>query len=102
MKPEKIRKFLGELNDLDFRFLRLQCQVANDARTLVFKFSISREEFCVELGISQEDYDAYMTGGYNYTLMDTAKLQALYVRHETKRAAEEAKHLGIRLTGEDE
>ena len=101
MKAEKVRKFLAGLTDLEYRYLRLQCQVANDARTIVHKHNISREEFCIEMKISQEEYDAYMTGGFNYTLMDMARLQALYIRYETKRVAEEAKKTVTTTTEDD-
>ena len=85
MKAEKVRKFLASLTDLEYRYLRLQCQVANEARDIVMTFNISREEFCVHMGITQEEYDMYMTGGYEYDLMQMAKLQALHFKYESER-----------------
>jgi len=35
MEAQQIRKFLANLSDLDYRYLRIQCSMANDARTLV-------------------------------------------------------------------
>lgn len=90
MEAKEIRKFLGSLNDLDFRYLRIQISMANDARTLVKDFNLSREQFCELIQISQKEYDKYMTGGFNYDIRKMALIQAAFCKLQMERTKEEA------------
>lgn len=90
MEAKEIRKFLGSLNDLDFRYLRIQISMANDARTLVKDFNLSREQFCELIQISPKEYDKYMTGGFNYDIRKMALIQAAFCKLQMERTKEEA------------
>ena len=41
MKAIEVRKFLTSLDDLDFRYLRIQLSMANDARNMISEFNLS-------------------------------------------------------------
>ena len=91
MKKDKIRSFLSNLSDLDYRYLRLQCSLANDARTLVKDFLLTREQFCERMKIQLSEYDSYMNGGFEYTIMHMAMIQAYFMELSMEKSKEEAK-----------
>lgn len=100
---DKISKFLSDLSDIEFRYLRLCTQMANDARQVVLDHNLSKEQFCNEMCIDLADYNKYMRGGYEYSLKTMASLQALYVRLKTEEAAKEAKKFtGVIVKDPDE
>lgn len=90
MEAKEIRKFLGDLNDLDFRYLRIQISMANDARTLVKDFNLTKEQFCELMQISPKEYNKYMTGGFNYDIRKMALIQAAFCKLQMERTKEEA------------
>lgn len=91
MKKDKVRTFLSSLTDLDYRYLRLQCQMANDARNLVKEFLLTKEEFCERMKLKPSEYDSYMTGEYPYTVMHMAMLQAYFMELSMEKSRLEAK-----------
>ena len=91
MRKDKVRTFLSRLNDLDYRYLRLQCQMANDARNLVKDFLLTKEQFCERMKLELSEYDSYMTGGYQYTVMHMAMIQAYFMELSMERSRLEAK-----------
>ena len=44
MKALEVRKFLTDLNDVDFRYLNIQLSMARDARNLIQEFNLSKEK----------------------------------------------------------
>lgn len=84
-----VRQFLSKLSDIDFRYLRLQIQMANDARNLIKEFNLSKEEFCKLLDISEKHYQQYLNGGFEYDIMKMALMNAAYCKLSTERAAKE-------------
>ena len=96
MEKDKVRMFLNSLNDLDYRYLRLQCQMANDARHIVNEFLITKEQFCERMKLDVSEYDSYMNGGYEYTVMHMAMIQAYYIELSMEKSKLEANE---RFTG---
>jgi transcriptional regulator with XRE-family HTH domain len=99
MEAKEIRKFLGDLNDLDFRYLRIQISMANDARTLVRDFNLSKEQFCELIQISPKEYNKYMTGGFNYDIRKMALIQAAFCKLQMERTKEEAENKFTDIVG---
>lgn len=91
MQKDKVRSFLGSLTDLEYRYLRLQCQMANDARNLIKEFLLTKEQFCERMNLKPSEYDKYLTGGYNYTVMHMAKIQAYFMELSMEKSRIEAK-----------
>lgn len=44
MKAIEVRKFLTDLDDLDFRYLNIQLSMARDARNLIAEFNLPKEK----------------------------------------------------------
>jgi hypothetical protein len=84
-----IRKFLGKLTDLEFRYMRIQISMANDARNLVFKYHLTKEQFCEIMRINLKDYNKYLTGGFDYDVIKMALMQAAFYNLETERIKKE-------------
>lgn len=87
-----IKIFLSKLTDVEFRYLRLQESMANDARTLIKEFSLTKGDFCHLMQIEESQYQTYLNGGFPYTVMKMALLNAAYCRlssEKNKREAEE-------------
>ena len=93
MKTTEIRTFLGSLEDIDFRYLRIQISMANDARELIRNFNLSKEQFCELLSIKMNKYNSYIRGGYDYSVMDMAKIQAAYCKLQMEKTAKEAENM---------
>ncbi len=91
MKTQEIRSFLADLADLDFRYLRIQISLANDARTLIKDFNLGREEFCILLDIHYHEYDIYLNGGFEYTIEHLARLNSAFCILSARKAEQELK-----------
>lgn len=93
MKTKDIRLFLSHLSDLDYWYLRLQCSMANDARTLVKDFLLTKEQFCERMKIPLSEYNSYMNGGFAYTIMHMAIIKAYFMELSIEKAKLEAKKI---------
>ena len=93
MGTKKIRDFLSSIADIDFRYLRIQISMANDARELIKKFDLSKADFCKRMQISPRSYNKYRTGGYNYSIKNMAYLQAAYCDLEMEETRKEAEKM---------
>ena len=96
MKAIEVRKFLTDLNDVDFRYLNIQLSMARDARNLIQEFNLSKEKFCELLEISPREYQKYINGGFNYDIKKMAIMQCVWVQLRTEQAKKEAE---TNLTG---
>jgi hypothetical protein len=90
MKAIEVRKFLTDLDDLDFRYLNIQLSMARDARNLIQEFNLSKEKFCELLQISIREYQKYINGGFNYDIKKMAIMQCVLVQLRTEKAKKEA------------
>ena len=90
MKAIEVRKFLTELNDVDFHYLNIQLSMARDARSLIREFNLSKEKFCELLEISPREYQKYINGGFNYDIKKMALMQCAWVQLRTEQAKKEA------------
>ena len=96
IKALEVRKFLTDLNDVDFRYLNIQLSMALDARNLIQEFNLSKEKFCELLEISPREYQKYINGGFNYDINKMAIMQCVWVKLRTEQAKKEAE---TNLTG---
>jgi len=90
MKALEIRKFLTNLNDVDFRYINIQLSMARDARNLIQEFNLSKEKFCELLKISHREYQKYINGGFNYDIEKMALMQCAWAQLRTEQAKKEA------------
>lgn len=90
MKAIEVRKFLTDLDDLDFRYLNIQLSMARDARNLIQEFNLSKEKFCELLEISPREYKKYINGGFNYDIKKMAIMQCVWVTLRSEQAKQEA------------
>lgn len=91
-KSKEIRKFLTGLTDVEFRYLRIQISLANDARNMIDEFKLSRERFCELMQLKPSQYNQYIKGGFDYTIKHMALLQAAYFTLKSEQAEKEAEH----------
>lgn len=80
MDSKTIRKFLSSLEDIDFRYLRIQISMASDARNLIKEFNLTEGKFCFLMKITPNEYHSYISGGFKYTVEHMARLQAAYCK----------------------
>ena len=90
MEAKKIREFLGNLTDHEYRFIRIQISLANDARKIISDFNVSKERFCELIELDLSDYDAYVKGGFEYTVDKMALLNAAFCTLKAEQAEKEA------------
>lgn len=97
LDAKKIRTFLSKLTDVEFRYLRIQESMANDARNLIQEFNLSKEQFCDLMEIKETEYTSYLNGGFNYDIMKMALSNSAYCKLHAERANKEVqeKHVNI-------
>ena len=88
LNGKKVRTFLGELNDAEFRYLELTVQVASSIQGLIKRHNLTKERFCELFKIKAKAYDKYTKGNFNYSVHDMAMLNSVYQQLEIERAKE--------------
>lgn len=86
INSSKIQKFLSSLNDVEFRFIRLQINMASDDRQLIMDYNLSKEDFCEAMNIINYQYDDYIKGGMTFSVETMSRIQALSCRLYSTRA----------------
>jgi len=86
----KIQRFLSQLHDVEFEYLKICLQMVYDAKNLISEFQLTPEQFCAFLHIDTAQYANYLSGAYNYDLKSIACMQAAYVTLKSQQAAKEA------------
>lgn len=81
---KKVHLFLKNINDAEYRFLQLSMQIRDSIEDISRRHRLSKTEICNLLKITPSKHNAFIIGAYNYTLMDTANLNALYMKLETQ------------------
>lgn len=82
---KNIIKFLKDIGEEDFRLLELHLQSANMCRDIQMRYQITDEHMASELGLTKVKFKHFRNGGFEYSLRDWAKLQAIQTRRETER-----------------
>ena len=96
LNDKKVRNFLSEINEVEFRYLELTLQLASSIQNLIKRHNISKEKFCELFKINAKVYDKYTKGNFKYSLHDMAVLNSVYQKLE----AELAMKLDIIKVGE--
>jgi len=84
----KVRKFLGGLSTHEYSYLELTMQVAGNIKNLMLKFNIDKETLIEELSIKPETYDKYISGNFDYSIMDMANVNATYMKYQIQKLSE--------------
>jgi predicted transcriptional regulator len=91
LNSKKIKSFLREINDVEYRYLELTMQIVSGIKSLISRYNLSKEEFCKLFGITPKVYDRYICGDFTYKLDDMATLNYAYQKLEKQRIDEEEK-----------
>jgi len=83
---KRISKFLMSLNDTEFRYIRHTVFLAGDIRNFILDFKISKEEFCKEVGITEDDYQLYIRGAVNFSIDQLSNVQHYMIRKRAEAA----------------
>lgn len=89
LDSKKVRLFLKELNQVEFRYLELTMQIVSDLQMLIKRYKLDKKRFCELFHINAKVYDRYTKGDFNYTVNDMATLNAVYQQLEIERIKEE-------------
>lgn len=91
MNIKPILDLLKKLSSEERIFLKNVFDISCTIRQTIREFDIDEVEFCREMGISTRKYNDYFSGGYNYSLMEIAKLEALRFKKIMEQKEIEAK-----------
>ena len=91
LNSKKIRKFLSTLNDAEYSYIKIQMHIAQNAKDLVKDFKLNRSHFCLLLDIKDEQYESFLSGGFNYDLEKMALLESAYIKLSKERDEEKYK-----------
>lgn len=85
----KIRKFLGSLNSVEFRYLELAVQMVGSLQTTIKRFNLNKERFCELFDINIKVFDRYTKGDFDYSIEDLAKVNYVYQKLEKEQIEKE-------------
>lgn len=82
MDYRKVNLFLKELSEDKRIYLRHCLDISDSIINSIKKYKLSKKEICSGFKISESLYDDFVSGNYNYSLVDIANLDALIIMHE--------------------
>lgn len=82
INTKKIGTLLQSLNDVEYRFLRLSLGVVDQIKDLIKDYNLDKETFCIKFQITHKDYPKYISGNWNYSVEDIAKLHAIQMEYK--------------------
>lgn len=86
IKTKQIGSFLGGLNPAERRFLEMSMNLSNNIQSLVKDNDwVTQEVFCSRVGIDIEKYNDFISGNWNYDMMNIAAINALHAECEMKK-----------------
>ncbi len=86
---KKVRDFLTELDDVGFRYMKIQVSMGTDARNMMEEFNLSKEQFCELAKIDISDFQSYINGGYDYTVLNMAIMHTVWIDLRKQQAEKE-------------
>ena len=75
---KKVGKFLQTLTDVEYRYLHHIIDLVDNMKDLIEAHQLSKETFCQMMKIDESVYDDYISGNYEYTIMDASKLNVVW------------------------
>ena len=88
IESTKIKQFLLSLTEQDFIYLKHVTDISKHCKLLIREHNISKADFCEKMHIKPRQYNDFIKGAYDYTLMDMARLNALHIQYASIAAAE--------------
>lgn len=73
---KKINTFLKSMDDANFIYLKHMVEIRDLIQKLIKTYDIPKKDFCERMKLNQKKYADYVSGNYNYTMMDIAKVNA--------------------------
>lgn len=89
LNSKKIKSFLKEINEVEYRYLELTMLIVSGIKLLIRKYNLTKEQFCELFGISPKVYDRYICGDFTYKLDDMVTLNHSFQKLEKQRIDEE-------------
>lgn len=88
-KVDKLGKFVKELDEYEFNYLKFLVEFLFSIRKLAEEPSITRELICEIMEIEDDDYPNFMSGDYTYRLSHLSGINLLNSRVARERAEKE-------------
>ena len=85
---EKIGSFLKSLDGAEYTYLQHCMEMRSGISSLIKRHNLSKEDVCERFKIEPEIYEDYVKGNYNYSIMDMARLNAVFMALEVKKLEE--------------
>ena len=85
INTKKIQKFLMELSDVDAIYLNTVLNYVKELNDLIKKHDLSKERFCELFNIKESEFINFTKGNYDYSLVDMATINAVWMKLESER-----------------
>lgn len=75
----QINQFINSLDEAQRDYVDRCLRFAENVRRVLKEFNFTNKKlFCEKVGISDNEYDAFVSGGLNYSIREISKFQAFY------------------------
>ena len=85
---KKIGAFLKTLNEAEFHYIQNSIDFASSLKSMIRRYNLTKSDVCLLMNIPTKKYNDYLCGNINYSLMDSARLNAAFIKLETKKLEE--------------
>lgn len=82
LNTNKIQRFLKSLNNAEFYYVQNCVNIAGSIKNMIRTYKLTKEFICEEFKVSDDNYDAFISGGYNYSVNDISTMEYLYKEFE--------------------
>lgn len=86
MDTKKVGEFLKSLPPAEYNYLVLVLQVRSQIEILLKNSGMSKEDFCSKAQIHTDKYEDFITGNYNYSLMEITRVNLMIMELEIQAA----------------
>ena len=88
INSKKVGSFLKSVNEAEYIFMRHCMDMRDGIKNLIKRHDLSKQEFCQRFRIKPAKYNDYISGNYNYSVMDIACLNAAFMELESNKLAD--------------
>jgi hypothetical protein len=84
IRTSKIKSFLKSVTNAEYIYLNHCIEMRNAITNLIKTHNLTPEDICIRFSIKTEQYENFISGAYNYSIMDMAALNVAFVELESE------------------
>lgn len=82
---KKIGLFLKSMDGAEYLYMQQSMEIRNSIERLIKRYNLSKQDVCQRFKIKPLQYNNYVKGNYNYSVMDMARINACFMELEMEK-----------------